>query len=359
MFTKRKIGLVLAGGGGKGSYELGVWKYLTEIGLTRKISVISGSSVGALNAVLLSLCDFDTAVDIWTTQLESNILDFKSQTRRSGAIFSREGLYRIMEQLDFGKLPGLKKKIYATCLNTDSKEAESFCLNNYDKETVEQLLCATSAIPLVFQGEKIFGSYYIDGGWGDEVPVKPLLDEGCTDAIVVNLKRSYHVDYSGLGINTIVIHPTEDLGDSWAGVLDFSSKGAERRMALGYDDCINRYAPLLKTLCGFSSLSKASRMAKKINAMNDEEVLQKTLETVADNQQFLKEIQGQHNIDFPTAGGQVLWTELAEYHGWRFQENDITKHVRLLDPSNIRKAWGKRRQLVDYCRSFLISRLAN
>ena len=127
MFFKHKIGLVLAGGGGKGAYELGVWKYLAEIGLTKKISVISGSSVGALNAILLTLCDFDTAVDIWTTQLESNILDFKSPTKRSGAIFSREGLYRIMEQLDFSRLPTLKKKLYATCLNTDTRKTESFC----------------------------------------------------------------------------------------------------------------------------------------------------------------------------------------------------------------------------------------
>lgn len=27
------IGLVFAGGGGKGSYEIGVWKYLHEIGI--------------------------------------------------------------------------------------------------------------------------------------------------------------------------------------------------------------------------------------------------------------------------------------------------------------------------------------
>ena len=359
MFFKRKIGLVLAGGGGKGSYQLGVWKYLAEIGLTKKISVISGSSVGALNAVLLSLCDFDTAVDIWTTQLESNILDFKSQTRRSGAIFSREGLYRIMEQLDFGKLPGLKKKIYATCLNTDSKEAESFCLNNYDKETVEQLLCATSAIPLVFQGEKIFGHNYIDGGWGDEVPIKPLLEEGCTDAIVVNLKRSYHVDYSGIGINTVVIHPTVNLGDNWFGILDFSASGVQRRMKRGYDDCKNRFAPLLRSLHWYLGFSLNGIRAKKINAMPDAEILQRTLEVVSEHPELLKEIQGYFNIDFITAGGFVFWKDLAEYHGWRFQENELTKHIRLIDPTNFRRAWGKRRQLVDYCRSFLISRLAN
>ena len=33
-----KIGLVLAGGGGKGAYELGVWKALDELKLTKYIT---------------------------------------------------------------------------------------------------------------------------------------------------------------------------------------------------------------------------------------------------------------------------------------------------------------------------------
>ncbi len=360
MFSKRKVGLVLAGGGGRGSYELGVWKYLAEIGLTKRISVISGSSVGALNAVLLNLCDFKTAETIWTTQLENNILDFKSPTKRTGAIFSREGLYRIMDQfVDFSRLPDLKKKIYATCFNVNSVRAESFCLNNFDVDTVKKLLCATSAIPVVFQGEMIFGNYYVDGGWGDEVPVKPLLDEGCTDAIVVNLDRRYHVDYSELGINTIVIHPTSDLGGNLRGLLDFSASGAEKRMQLGYEDSRNRYAPILKTLRGGFRFSLEGRRAKRIQAMDDRSVLRKTLEEIAGHPEFLDEIQGMFNIDFPTAGGKTFWVDLAEYNGWRFQENDFVKYVRLIDPSNIRRARGGRQQMVDFCRSFLIGRLSH
>ncbi len=42
-----KIGLVLAGGGGKGAYELGVWKALREIKITKNITVFSGTSIGA------------------------------------------------------------------------------------------------------------------------------------------------------------------------------------------------------------------------------------------------------------------------------------------------------------------------
>ena len=47
-----KLGLVFSGGGGKGGYQIGVWKYLHEIGLDQYVTAVSGTSVGALNAML-------------------------------------------------------------------------------------------------------------------------------------------------------------------------------------------------------------------------------------------------------------------------------------------------------------------
>lgn len=46
------------------------------------------------------------------------------------------------------------------------------------------------------------------------------------------------------------------------------------------------------------------------------------------------------NIDFPTMGGQVFWDTLAQSNGWKLQKNKFTNHCRIIDPSNIRKAWG-------------------
>lgn len=46
------------------------------------------------------------------------------------------------------------------------------------------------------------------------------------------------------------------------------------------------------------------------------------------------------NIPFPTMGGEVMWLNLVDVNGWRVQQNSITKHCRILDPSNIRRAWG-------------------
>lgn len=48
------VGLVLSGGGAKGAYEVGVWQVLQEIGIASNITVISGTSVGAINASLFA-----------------------------------------------------------------------------------------------------------------------------------------------------------------------------------------------------------------------------------------------------------------------------------------------------------------
>ena len=46
------------------------------------------------------------------------------------------------------------------------------------------------------------------------------------------------------------------------------------------------------------------------------------------------------NIPFPTMGGKVFWNELAACKGWRLQKNMITGHCRILNPDDIRVAWG-------------------
>lgn len=46
------------------------------------------------------------------------------------------------------------------------------------------------------------------------------------------------------------------------------------------------------------------------------------------------------NIDFPTMGGHFFWDTIAESGGWKLQKNKLTDHCRLLDPNNVRKAWG-------------------
>jgi predicted acylesterase/phospholipase RssA len=53
-----KLGLVLSGGGAKGAYQLGVWKAVEELDLSRMVRAVSGSSVGSLNGFMFCYCDY-------------------------------------------------------------------------------------------------------------------------------------------------------------------------------------------------------------------------------------------------------------------------------------------------------------
>lgn len=52
------------------------------------------------------------------------------------------------------------------------------------------------------------------------------------------------------------------------------------------------------------------------------------------------------NINMPTMGGEVFWNDIYKIEGWRVQQNTITKHCRVLDPDNVRRAWGSEKQMI-------------
>ena len=64
LVARGKLGLVLGGGGAKGAYQVGCWKALRACGVTQ-FSAVAGTSVGALNAVLVAQGDYDKAESIW------------------------------------------------------------------------------------------------------------------------------------------------------------------------------------------------------------------------------------------------------------------------------------------------------
>lgn len=78
----------------------------------------------------------------------------------------------------------------------------------------------------------------------------------------------------------------------------------------------------------------------------EEKMLVAALQNIAENPQKLKEIVDMFddvnlpNINFKTMGGHVFWNNLASYNGWRIQQNTLTHHCRILDPNDVRRAWG-------------------
>lgn len=101
-------GIVFTGGGGKGAFEIGVWRYLHERGLDRLIDGISGASVGALNALLFANEDYQLAEKIWSgirqkdmTPINTGMIG-KVMAGGSGPAILRESSARIL-----GGIPGV------------------------------------------------------------------------------------------------------------------------------------------------------------------------------------------------------------------------------------------------------------
>ena len=62
----------------------------------------------------------------------------------------------------------------------------------------------------------------------------------------------------------------------------------------------------------------------------------------------------QYRLPGLTGGGNQFWTDWRNVSDWRIQQNSETDHCRLLDPSDVRRAWG------DYahCQQVLDKKLA-
>ncbi len=51
------------------------------------------------------------------------------------------------------------------------------------------------------------------------------------------------------------------------------------------------------------------------------------------------------NVDIATLGGKVWWNEIETCNGWKLQQNKISQHYRILNPDNVRKAFGFQRTI--------------
>lgn len=291
----KKIGLVLAGGGGRGAYHIGVWKALRETGLDRYVSAISGTSVGGLNAALFLQGDYEKAAHIWENISVEKILtpkhgfrqdmqaplDYDEKKYHGIYLHIRSGLTEIIRNnLDMGVFDSSDKNCYMTCKGRKTKnekdmdsymemftqpdgtkaykkyadgEATYFNMRGFSPQDRENILLATSAMPFIFPKEKIGGYYYMDGGSADNLPVEPLYRlEKCEIIVVVHLTTNERLlkikkeDFPNAVV--LEIRPRQEQGGLFAGTLDFNAESAKRRIRQGYDDNIAMFRNIQKEI---------------------------------------------------------------------------------------------------------------
>ena len=231
----------MEGGGGKGSYQIGVWKAIRELGLEKWITAVSGTSVGALNAALFAKGDFEKAYQLWTEIDTGLILAEPDSNGEFVSLFSQRNLKVLIEQALRGNgWSRTCRKCFVTCKAVDRPSVVYYdILSLADSEYRRDILLASSALPVIFDTVRLNGEEFTDGGFrGDNTPVFPLLDQGLDWIIIVHLSRKWTTKQDKGFSDERMIHitPSEDLGNVFDGLLDFESEHTIERIRLGYLD---------------------------------------------------------------------------------------------------------------------------
>jgi NTE family protein len=229
---ENKVGLVLPGGGARGAYQIGVLKGITEILADRTInpfSVISGTSVGAINAsVIASKADsFVDAVDllnhIWGTfqtnrvYKTDNLTMFKSSlhwlvTLVSGGTLVKNpksllnnsplrtllmesiNLDHIRSNIDEGHLEafaitaaGYSSRKSITFFQSNKKNInwEKFRRQGVESKIGTDHLMASVALPLIFPAVKIDNEFFGDGAMRHATPLSPAIRLGAEKLLII------------------------------------------------------------------------------------------------------------------------------------------------------------------------------
>ena len=236
--NKRKIALVLSGGGARGAYEAGILHYiramLPQKVCGREFEINCGASVGAVNTAFMAATAHDTKFQgeeiwrVWTEVREENIyrrdrkalFSFLGKSSRSIALNLLKGSNNrgthfsgFLDTAPF--LPFIEKVIPWPMISRNIKaghiQAVSIGATNvftgrmelfiekdpsieYTGEYIHHLttikplqVMASAAIPIVFPTVLIDGIAYTDGGLRLNTPMSPAIQLGADAIFVIGL----------------------------------------------------------------------------------------------------------------------------------------------------------------------------
>ncbi len=179
---KKKVGLALGGGGGRGIAHIGVLEVLEREKIP--IDMIAGTSAGAVIGALLAqgknTDDMKALAQNWDWKHRAQAIDLTLP--RSGFIAGRKVkafLKNIIGDVQFNEL-----KLPFACVATDILTGEEIVINH---GSVLEAVRASISLPIIFTVARWQDRYLVDGGLVDPVPVSVLKDMGADIIIAVNV----------------------------------------------------------------------------------------------------------------------------------------------------------------------------
>ena len=195
-------GLVLAGGGAKGAYQIGAYQALQEIGWMPDL--ITGTSVGCLNAALFVVGKVEEAAELWKSldihgvletpqgkspeELQAYLLD----VLRGGGLDLEplgETIDRYIDEEAMRAAP-IGYGLVMTEMNT--LKSVPCPLAEIPRGKLKEYMLASSACFPALRPRVIDGVKYIDGGWRDNMPLDLAASMGATELVAIDIEGWGH-----------------------------------------------------------------------------------------------------------------------------------------------------------------------
>ncbi len=316
-----KTGLVLEGGGIKGSYQIGAYKALIENKI--KFDGFTGTSIGSFNAAILAAGKYDELYEFWSTidpgvyleadqrlidAIQSDRLKLKSlifgslssfKTWIKGKGIPIDGIMGRLEEIldvdaiynsdvDFGLVTVRQKDFKPLYLTKE----------NINKDKFIEYIVASCYLP-VFQRRKIIDdNFYLDGGFYDNAPISILLNK--------NYKKIYLISNNAIGMKQkisnqdkekiIRVSPSRNI----CAVLEMNRARILENIEMGYYDTLRviknydgykytfKRTPkfIFKLLSRKISSRKYQRVESFLGSRTKKETVIKALEYVAEKEEI-------------------------------------------------------------------------
>ncbi len=239
--TRPKVGFVLSGGGSRGAYEAGIIHYLRtdlakRLGRHVPIDIVTGTSVGAINAAFLAATMSDPETQAqqivagWQALRIEELISLKATDMlrgmklllggdppppspgsfRYGGLLDTSGLERFVIRA----IPwrGIERSLRSRQLHAMSVSAthvgtghtvvflsscepvpREWSRDPFVRHRAARIgprhVLASAAIPMLFPAVKIGEEYYTDGGLRQNTPMSPAIRLGADRLLLVSLKH--------------------------------------------------------------------------------------------------------------------------------------------------------------------------
>lgn len=249
-------GLALEGGGAKGSYEIGAYVALKELGY--KFDMVAGTSIGSLNAALIVQGDIELAKKLWMSadseivginkeivktykNFDINKENIEKSLKEIKKIIQNKGLdvsnYKemITKYIDEEKVRKSKINYGLVTVRLKDLKPLELTINEIEEGKLADYIMASSYLPGFKMNKIIDDSFYLDGGFTNNLPISLLEKHGCNEVIAIRINGIGPTKKNNISKEKIIeLTPTKDTGP----ILMFDNNDIKNNYYMGYYDTL-------------------------------------------------------------------------------------------------------------------------